>query len=112
MQWIRRSSKAIWLLALAVSLTACSVRLPELQSLLQGGEVRVASAQPLGATPTPLIDPFVSALQGPTSTNTPNMLTPQPLHYEDTPTPVAIIIVLDKAEGLPDSEVWIFTVHR
>jgi hypothetical protein len=113
MQPIKRlSSRSIWLLGLAVSLVACAVRLPELQALPQVGEVQVVSAQQAIGTPTPLIDPFESGLQGPTSTPTPNVLTPQTPQYIDTSTPIPITIVFNDAEGLPDSEIWAFVVRR
>lgn len=105
-------SRTIWLLAGVVLLSACSMR-PLLPSALPSGDVQVNSAQSPSATPSPLIAPFVSGLQGPTSTATPDAFsTPHPPEYYYTPTPRPYTIVLNLAEGLPSHQVWRFSVDR
>lgn len=108
----RLSSKTIGVLAGVALLSACSAPLPELGSAPPPGDVQVVSAQSPIATPPPLIDPFVSVLQGPTSTPTPNVLTPQPPNYLPSPTPISVTVVLNEAKGLPDSEIWVVVVRR
>lgn len=104
--------RTIGSLAGVVLLSACTVHFPDLHSAPQTGDVQVVSVQSPTATATPIIDAFISVLQGPTSTPTPNVLTPQPSNYLPSPTPMSVTVVLNETEGLPDSKIWVVVVRR